>query len=259
MSKFYLGNNKASKLSPDQVYEIRQRWANRFVVPVTMRQMAYEYGVSPNTISNAVNELSHRGVATVESAADANYRQQLMNDRLKASLARPAEAIDPQVTQAFERLEPEDTTMPDDPEARLRWIQEQAERLRPIREAREAAEKATAEAEAERLRKVQEQMAEAQAALPTALPPTPAQPTSQPSSSQAPKYNAEQHAADLRALLRKCQCKLHRLPPGRDFVLDEGTIHRQDKCEPQTEETRTDDSQASKGDTGLPEGSNEGS
>lgn len=57
---FQRGNRKASKLTGEQVLEIRERYA---MVGVTQRQLAHDYGVSVNTIHSIVDGLTWRDLA----------------------------------------------------------------------------------------------------------------------------------------------------------------------------------------------------
>src|SRR5216683_5474196 len=64
MGKFSHGNTRASRLTADQVYSIRTRWAQR---TATQRQLAMDYGVTITTISNIVHGLTWQNIALVET------------------------------------------------------------------------------------------------------------------------------------------------------------------------------------------------
>lgn len=57
---FQKGNRKASKLSGEQVVEIRDRYQ---LPGVTIKQLALDYGVSRNTVSSILDGLTWRDVA----------------------------------------------------------------------------------------------------------------------------------------------------------------------------------------------------
>lgn len=57
---FQKGNRKASKLSGEQVVEIRDRYQ---MPGVTIKQLALDYGVSRNTVSSILDGLTWRDVA----------------------------------------------------------------------------------------------------------------------------------------------------------------------------------------------------
>jgi len=77
MSKFIRGNTRAAKLSPEQVYEIRDKWANQ---GWTQARLCREYGVTVNTISRICSGQTHQHVpdATApptEDEVQASYRR----------------------------------------------------------------------------------------------------------------------------------------------------------------------------------------
>jgi len=73
MSKFGQGNTKASRLTAENVYAIRERYANRGTVPVTQAQLAREYQVSLTTIRNILDGVSWQSVPRVQAPDDLDH------------------------------------------------------------------------------------------------------------------------------------------------------------------------------------------
>jgi len=228
MGKFQHGNRRSAKLTPTQVLEMRQMYADG----ATQGQLSRYFGRSVGQVGRIVRGEQWQDYAQVPTDQEIEHNLALAPpvdpEVLAASMAR--------LTEKLAVPAEEDTATPtDDLETRAKWMQEQAERLRPILEARREAERIEAETEAERLRKLQEEMAAAQAALPTAPAAGPAMPP--PPVARGPDMDTIK--ASMNKLLRKCECSYLRIPPGKDSVSDETGVHNFDKCQPM--ETRPDE------------------
>jgi Mor family transcriptional regulator len=71
-------NNPLRKLTDIDAAMIRARYANREQTGVTMRSLAKEYGVSAQTISNVVHQLSH--ITVIELVDSAQTHQALIQE-----------------------------------------------------------------------------------------------------------------------------------------------------------------------------------
>lgn len=74
-------NNPLRKLTDVDAAMIRARYANRNETNVTMRSLAKEYGVSAQTISNVVHELSH---VTIIRLTEAESNTETVTENVKA-------------------------------------------------------------------------------------------------------------------------------------------------------------------------------
>lgn len=106
MSKFSLGNTKASRLTAEIVYSIRERYANRDTVLVTQDQLAREYQVSLTTIRNILNGVTWQNVPHVQSNSE-------VESELAASQRRVKDLLLGDIGQPFTDLFPEDDSTAD--------------------------------------------------------------------------------------------------------------------------------------------------
>lgn len=82
--KFSTGNHKASKLTGEQVYVMRLKYAERHIKHCTYGSLSREYGVSITTVSNILN-----GV-TWQNVAGSGQEATVPKDEIAASLSRLA-------------------------------------------------------------------------------------------------------------------------------------------------------------------------
>jgi hypothetical protein len=98
--KFQVGNNKARKLTGEEVLEIRQKWLTGLY---TYGALCIEYNVSKNTISNIVLGHTWRGMAGAEliglqrqppdkQISTPEFDEQASLDKLAAKMAEPPAA-----------------------------------------------------------------------------------------------------------------------------------------------------------------------
>ena len=67
MPKFSAGNRKGSKLSPEQVYDIRDKWTNH---GWTQARLCRFYAVSINTISRICSGQTHQNVGMAKEVSE---------------------------------------------------------------------------------------------------------------------------------------------------------------------------------------------
>ena len=97
---FQKGNRRASKLTGEQVIEIR----DRYTLPgVTIKRLALDYGVSRNTISSILDGLTWRDIPGGQAPV---YRPPLNpqpgpQDKIDASLARLAALMEPKQVSLY--------------------------------------------------------------------------------------------------------------------------------------------------------------
>lgn len=87
MSKFAQGNNRASKLTNEQVFEIRMKYRGG---QYTQSRLSREYGVIPETIGRIIRGDSHQNVPMPEEVPDfegMKTRIAALQDQLNAGTA----------------------------------------------------------------------------------------------------------------------------------------------------------------------------
>lgn len=134
MTKFSPGNKYAAKLSNEDVYAIRERYA---LGGVTQMQLALDYGVSLNTVRYAIKGVTHQNVPQIETSDDVFRGVQQSQARLiqlleTEDLSPPAAAAaepDP-ISQMLASAEPLSVSMQ---RIREREVAEHEERMRELK------------------------------------------------------------------------------------------------------------------------------